>query len=89
VTIAAIQRELDRLGDRADDDPQDPRAAVPRCHLQALLCAARLSEAIERAERWYAQREATLRRFDQRATATVRQLVIEARVEPSLTWSST
>jgi len=88
VTIATLQRELSRLGDGADDDRGDPRATLHRCHLEALLCAARLHEAIDRAERWYLQREATLRRFDERATATVRQLVSDARVRPSLAWSS-
>jgi hypothetical protein len=88
VTSAILQQELDRLGTVAGDDRRDPRVTLHRRHLEALLCAARLHEAIDRAERWYAQREATLRRFDQRATATVRQLVSNAQVRPSLAWSS-
>jgi hypothetical protein len=82
VTTEAIQRELDRFPDAVD-----ARATVHRCHLETLLCAARLQEAIDRAERWYARREATLRRFDRRATATVWQLVAEARVRPLLAWT--
>jgi hypothetical protein len=85
VTTAAIQEELDRL----EPSPTGARAALYRRHLEALLCAARLHEAIDRAERWYARREETLVRFDKRATATVRQLVADARVRPSLTWAST
>jgi hypothetical protein len=53
------------------------------------LHAARLHEAINRAERWYAEREAELWRFDQRATATVRRLVSAGRVNSSLAWSAT
>jgi hypothetical protein len=87
VTSAAIQHEIDRLGD-VSDDRTELRASVYRRHLEVLLCAARLHEAIASAERWYAQREADLSRFDQRATATVRQLVSDARVRPSLAWSS-
>jgi len=83
VTIATIQEALDRL-----EDAGDVRAALYRCHLDALLCAAHLREAIDRAERWYEQREADLRNFDRRATATVRQLVSDAGVRPSLAWSS-
>jgi hypothetical protein len=83
VTSAAIQQELERLG----DVDRDPRATLYRCHLEALLGAARLRETIDRAERWYAQREDELRRFDQRATRTVRRLVVDARVRPSLAWS--
>jgi hypothetical protein len=88
VTSATIQRELDRLGPVADGDRENPRATVHRCHLETLLCAARLREAIDIAERWYARREAHLRRFDDRATATVKQLVSESRVRPSLAWST-
>jgi hypothetical protein len=87
VTSVAIQHALDRLEDAQGDHP-DPRATLYRRHLEALLCAARLHEVIARAERWYAQREEDLLRFDQRATATVRQLVSDARVRPSLGWSS-
>jgi hypothetical protein len=88
VTTAAIQRQLDRLPDVAHSDRGGAKATLSRRHLEALLCAARLNEAIDRADRWYAQREDDLRRFDHRATATVRQLVIDARVRPSLAWSS-
>lgn len=88
MTSVAIQHTLDRLDDIARSDHPDRRATVYRRHLEALLCAARLQEAIVQAERWYAQRENDLRRFDERATATVRQLVSDARVRPSLAWSS-
>jgi hypothetical protein len=88
VTSVAIQHTLDRLEDVVQSDHPDPRATLYRRHLEALLCAARLQEAIAQAERWYAQRENDLRRFDQRATATVRQLVSDARVRPSLAWPS-
>jgi hypothetical protein len=88
VIATVIQAEIDKLGDLADGGHGDLRAVWYRWHLEALLCTARLNEAIERAEQWYAQREDELRRFDRRATATVRQLVSDARVRPSLTWSS-
>jgi hypothetical protein len=88
VTSVAIQHTLDRLEEVAERDHPDPRATLYRVHLEALLCAARLREAIARAERWYAQREDDLHHFDQRATATVRQLVSESRVRPSLAWPS-
>ncbi len=84
MSTAKIQHELDRL----DESPADARATLYRRHLESLLCAARLHEAIDRAERWYARREDTLVRFDQRATATVRQLVAESRVRPSLAWAT-
>ena len=88
VTSAATQLEVDRLTDVADADHDGARATLYRSHLQALLCAARLNDAIDRAERWYSQRADHLLCFDQRSAATVRRLVAEARVRPSLAWSS-
>jgi hypothetical protein len=82
VTTVAIQHALDHLG---DDDR--PRVTAHRRHLEALLCAAALQEAIRRAEFWYAERENELRLFDRRAAQTVWQLVVEARVRPSLAWA--
>jgi hypothetical protein len=87
VTTAVIQQQLDRLPDVAESDRDRAKATLSRRHLEALLCAARLTEAIERAEQWYAEREEDLRRFDRRAAATVRQLVIDARVRSSFVWS--
>ena len=88
MTASAIQQQLDRLPTVAEPDGGGcAKATLSRRHLEALLCAARLNEAIERSDRWYAQREADLRLFDRRAAATVRQLVIDARVRPSLVWS--
>jgi len=85
VTVSAIRHELDRLPDV--DQAGGARAILYRRHLEARVCAARLQEAIDDAELWYAQREDELRRFDRRAAATVRRLVSEARVRPTLTWS--
>lgn len=89
LTTAAIRHELDRLS-RVDvaEGADGTRATLYRRHLETMLCATRLQEAIDRAERWYAQRADEPRRFDRRATATVRQLVADARVRPSLAWSS-
>ena len=85
MTAAVIQHELDLLpaihvGDGA-------RAILHRRHLEAMLCAARLQEALDRAEQWYERRADALRSFDRRATATVQRLVADARVQPSLAWS--
>ena len=89
MTTAAIRHELDRLSHVEVADGTDAtRATLYRRHLETMLCAARLQEAIERAERWYAQRADELRSFDRRVTATVRQLVADAQVRPSLAWSS-
>ena len=82
MTIEAIQHELDRL-----PDADDARATLHRRHLEALLAAARLQEAIDRAERWYARREEKLHRLDRLARATVGWLVADARVRPSLAWA--
>ena len=79
VTSVVIQRELERVADA-------PGATLHKCRLERMLCAALLQEALDAAERWYARREATLCRFDRRATATVRRLVGDARVRPSLAW---
>jgi hypothetical protein len=83
VTAAAIQHELDRLPDVGDG----ARAIGYRQHLEAVLCAALLQEALDRAERWYERRADRLRSFDRRATATVQRLVADAQVQPSLAWS--
>ena len=83
MTTEAIQRELDRLPEAAD-----ARATLDRRHLETLLCAARLQEAIDQAERWYVRREQTLRRFDRRAAVIVGRLVADARVRPSLAWTA-
>ena len=80
MTTAAIQRELDRLAD-------GPGTALCRCRFERMLCARRLQEALDAAERWYARREATRHRFSRRATTTVRRLVADARVRPSLAWA--
>jgi hypothetical protein len=85
VTTTALQHELDRLS--GTDIADRPLATFYRRHLEAMLCAAQLQEAIDRAERWYEQRAEMLRSFDRRATATVRHLVADARVQPSLAWS--
>jgi hypothetical protein len=85
VTDPAIRHELDRLPEA--DQAGGARAILHRRHLEAMLCAARLQEAIAGAERWYAQREDELRQFDRRATATVWRLVADDRVRPSLAWS--
>jgi hypothetical protein len=69
VSTEAIQHELDRIPDTGSAS-----VALRRCHLETLLCAARLQEAIDRAERWYARREEDLRRFERRMTATARRL---------------
>ena len=79
MTSVAIQRELDRLADT-------PGATLHKCRLERMLWACLLQEALDAAERWYVRREATLCRFDRRATATVRRLVGDARVRPSLAW---
>jgi hypothetical protein len=42
---------------------------LDRRHLETMLCAARLREAIHDAERWYARREQRLRQFDARLDA--------------------
>ena len=55
---------------------------------KAMLCAVRLQVALDRAERWYERRADALRSFDRRATATVQRLVAEARVQPSLAWTT-
>jgi hypothetical protein len=86
VTAAGIQHELDLLS--AIHVGDGTRAVVHRRHLEAMLCAARLQEALDRAERWYERRAETLRNFDRRATATVQRLVADARVQPSLVWST-
>jgi hypothetical protein len=85
VTVAVIQHELDLLSGIQVDD--GARAILYRRHLETMLCAARLQEAVDRAERWYERRADVLRRFDRRATATVHRLVADARVQPSLAWS--
>jgi hypothetical protein len=85
VTAAVIQHELDLLSGIHVGD--GARAVVHRRHLEAILCAARLEEALDRAERWYERRADVLRNFDRRATASVHRLVADARVQPSLAWS--
>ena len=86
MSAAVIQHELDLLsGIRPGDGA---RAIVYRRHLEAMLCAARLQEALDHAERWYGRRADALRNFDRRATATVQRLVADARVQPSLAWST-
>ena len=85
MTAAVIQHELELLS--AIHVGDGARAVVHRRHLEAMLCAARLQEALDRAERWYERRAEVLRSFDRRATATVHRLVADARVQPSLTWS--
>jgi hypothetical protein len=85
VTAAVIQHELDLLPAIHADD--GARAVLHHRHLEAMLCAARLQEALDRAEQWYERRADALRNLDRRATATVQRLVAEARVEPTLAWS--
>ena len=86
MTSAVIQHELDLLsGIHAGDGA---RAIVYRRHLEAMLCAARLEEALDRAERWYERRADALHSFDRRATATVQRLVAAAQVQPSLAWTT-
>jgi len=82
VTTVAIQHELEHLGDE-----DEARVTAHRRHLEALLCAAALQEAIRRAESWYAERENELRLFDRRAAQTVWQLVVDARVRQSRVWA--
>ena len=85
VTTTAIRHELDRLPDV--DHADGARAILYRRHLEARVCAARLQEAIDDAELWYAQargRAAPLRpacRRDRPAAG------IRGRVRPTLTWS--
>ena len=86
MTSAVIQHELDLLSGIHVGD--GARAVVYRRHLEAMLCAARLQEALDRAERWYERRADALRSFDRRATTTVQRLVADARVQPSLAWST-
>jgi hypothetical protein len=73
----------------AIDRLSEARATARRRHLETMRCAALLQEAVDRAERWYARRADVLRRFDRSATASVRHLVADARVQPSLAWSRT
>ena len=86
MTSAVIQHELDLLSGNPVGD--GTRAMVYRRHLETMLCTARLQEALERAERWYERRADGLHTFDRRATATVRRLVADARVQSSLAWST-
>ena len=49
-------------------------------------CVALLADAIARAERWYARREAELVAFDRRTKRRVDRLRIDGSVQPSLIW---
>jgi hypothetical protein len=60
-----------------------------RKRLERDRCAARLADAITRAERWYARREATLTAFDRDAASGVGRLRAEGRIEASIRWEPT
>jgi hypothetical protein len=67
----------------------DHLALIRRKRLERDRCAALLADAITRAERWYARREATLTAFDRHTARDVGRLRAEGRIEPSIRWEPT
>ena len=60
-----------------------------RQHIELERCRALLADAIKRAERWYARREATLAAFDHDAANGVGRLRAEGRIDASIRWETT
>jgi hypothetical protein len=64
----------------------DHLALIRRKRIERDRCAALLADAITRAERWYARREATLAAFDRDAANSVGRLRAAGRIEASIRW---